>query len=55
MKNSGYTAQYRKQILDSGFKAFEKMVKADQSGERPLYRDKNLGKEKERNRKKVID
>ena len=54
LKNSGYTAQYRKQIIDSAFKAFEEMVKADQSGEKPLYRDKNWKKEirkeqKERN------
>ena len=45
MKNSGYTAQYRKQILDSAYKAFEKMVKADQNGEKPLYRDKTWKKE----------
>ena len=44
MKNSGYSANYRKQILDSSEKAFEKMVKDDQLGVKPLYRDKN-GKE----------
>ena len=51
LKHSGYSAQYRKQILDSAFKAFEKMVKADQSGEKPLYRDKNWEKEKRKQQK----
>ena len=45
MKNSGHSEQYRKQILDSTVHAFEDMVKADQSGKRPLYRDKNWQKE----------
>ena len=40
MKNSGYSQQYRKQILISALKAFDEMVKADQTGEKPLYRDK---------------
>ena len=53
LKNSGYTAQYRKQILDSAFKAFEKMIKADQSGEKPLYRDKNWQKEKRKEEKEM--
>ena len=45
MKNSGYSANYRKQILDSSEKAFEKMVKDDQLGVKPLYRDKKWNKE----------
>ena len=45
MRNSGYTAIYRKQIVDSAFKAFQKMVKDDQSGEKPFYRDKQWNKE----------
>ena len=45
MKNSGYTANYRKQVLDSAFKAFDKMVKDDQAGTKPLYRDKHWNKE----------
>ena len=45
MKNSGHSEHYRKQILDSPLHAFEEMVKADQSGKRPLYRDKNWQKE----------
>ena len=51
LKNSGYTAEYRKQILDSACKAFDEMVKADQSGEKPLYRDKNWQKEKRKEQK----
>ena len=45
MKNSGYSAKYRKQILDSSEKAFEIMIKDNQSGKKPLYRDKNWNKE----------
>ena len=45
MKNSGHSEQYRKQILDSTLYAFEEMIEADQSGKRPLYRDKNWQKE----------
>ena len=45
MRNSGYTAEYRKQIVDSAYKAFQKMVKDDQSGEKPFYRDKNWNRE----------
>ena len=41
MKNSGYGALYRKQILDSAHKAFEEMVRADLLGEKPFYRGKN--------------
>ena len=41
MKNSGHSEQYRKQILDSTFNAFDEMLEADRSGKRPLYRSKN--------------
>ena len=41
MRNSGYSALYRKQILSSAINAFEKMVKDDQAGVKPLYRDKH--------------
>ena len=51
MKDSGYTAPYRKQILSSALNAFEKMVKDDQSGTKPLYRDKNWNKETKREQK----
>ena len=46
MKNSGFNAKYRKEILDSAYKAFDEMVKADESGLKPLYRDKTWNKEK---------
>ena len=44
MKKSGYSESYRIQILDSAEKAFEKMVKNDQMGIKPLYRDNNWNK-----------
>ena len=52
MKNSGYTAKYRKEIVDSTFKAFNKMVKDDESGIKPLYRDKNWNKKARREQKR---
>ena len=51
MKDSGYTAPYRKQILSSALNAFEKMVKDDQTGVKPLYRDKHWNKEIRREQK----
>ena len=51
MKDSGYTALYRKQILSSALNAFQKMVKDDQSGTKPLYRDKHWNKENRREQK----
>ena len=44
MRNSGFSAKYRKQILDSACNAFEEMLKADQNGEKPLFRDKHWNK-----------
>ena len=52
MKNSGHSEQYRKQILDSTLKAFDEMIEADHSGERPLYRSKNWQKEIRKEKKK---
>ena len=59
MKNSGYGAKYRKEILDSSYKAFDEMIKADQLGEKPLYRSKYYKKdirkdEKIQKRKKLV-
>ena len=51
MRDSGYTALYRKQILSSALNAFEKMVNDDQSGTKPLYRDKNWNKESRKEQK----
>ena len=38
LKNSGYSAKFRTDILDSALKAFEKIMKDDQDGIKPLYR-----------------
>ena len=51
MKNSGHSEQFRKQILDSSYNAYQEMVKADQSGEKPFYRDKNWQKDLRKNEK----
>ena len=45
VKNSGYTQLYRKQILDSAFKAWEKMEEDDASGKKPLYRSRDWDSE----------
>jgi hypothetical protein len=56
LKNSGHSIQYRKQILDSSMKAFEKILKEDKNGTKPLFRSRQWN-EKERsemkNKKKV--
>ena len=51
MKNSGFNAKYRKEIVDSAFKAFDEMVKADEAGTKPLYRDKMWNKDKRKQEK----
>jgi predicted RNA binding protein with dsRBD fold (UPF0201 family) len=38
LKNSGYSQNFRREILDSGLKAFQKMVEGDRNGVKPLYR-----------------
>ena len=45
MKNAGYSQNYRMQILNSAFNAFEKMVAEDKSGKKPLFRNRNWNKE----------
>ena len=40
LKNSGYNCKFRKEILDSGLKAFEKMTEDDKKGIKPMYRGK---------------
>ena len=49
MKHSGYTARYRKQIVDSTYKAWDILLKVFESGEKPLYRGKIGKNKKERN------
>ena len=56
MKNSGYTQNFRTQILKSALNAFEKMVEEDRIGTKPLYRkrtwnEENRLQEKEAKRK----
>ena len=41
LKNSGYTQKFRTEILDSGLKAFGKMVEDDKNGVKPMYRSKD--------------
>ena len=40
VKNSGYTNKFRKEVLDSSLKAFEKMQEDDKLGVKPLYRNR---------------
>ena len=41
VKNSGYGWKFRKELVDSGLKAFDKMLEADRLKTRPLYRSKD--------------
>jgi hypothetical protein len=50
LKNSGYHAKFRMQILDSGMKAYQKMD--DKNGVKPMYRSRDWNVE-ERQRKKL--
>ena len=45
LKRSGFKVKFRKQIVDSVFKAFDKMLENDKSGEKHLFRGKNWNKE----------
>ena len=40
LKKSGYNKKFRKEILDSVLKAYQKMVEDDQAGVKPMYRDR---------------
>ena len=51
MKNSGYTKNYRSQILDSAKKAFDKMVEEDKNGTKPLYRNRQWNKDERQKNK----
>ena len=52
LKNSGYNAKYRKEILDSATKAFDKMLEEDRNNVKPLFRDRLWKKEERENSKK---
>ena len=45
MKNSGYSINYRIQILNSALNAFEKMLEEDKNGTKPLYRNRDWNRE----------
>ena len=51
---NGYTARYRKQIADSTYKAQNILLKAFESGKKPLHRGKNWEKQ-ERKELKLPD
>ena len=40
LKNSGYSETFRRNILESGISGYNKILAADEAGERPLYRPK---------------
>ena len=45
MKNSGYSTDYRAQILKSAMNAFDKMLEEDRNGTKPLYRNREWNRE----------
>ena len=47
LKKSGHSTSYRKQILDSAFNGFNKMLEEDRMGTKPLFRNRKWN-EKER-------
>ena len=53
LKNSGYSEKYRKEILNSANKAYQKIIEDDKSNKKPMYRCRNWKKE-ERNEAKFI-
>ena len=52
LKRSGYPKNYRIEILDSALKAFEKMLKDDQEGIKPLFRSRDWNIEERKVEKK---
>ena len=56
LKNSGYSTQYRKEILDNVEKAFEKWLRMIKEGIKPLFRSRNWNieeRKKQKENKKV--
>ena len=45
MKNSGYSKNYRIQILKSALNAFDKMLEEDKNGTKPLHRNREWNRE----------
>ena len=54
MKESGYGENFRLEVFTSGMSGFQKQVKRDKEGVRPLYRPKGY-KEDERRKKKLLE
>ena len=52
LKNSGHSVKFRKQILDSILKAFDKILLEDKKGTKPLFRDRNWNLEEREESKK---
>ena len=42
LTNSGYDEKFRAEILNLGLKGFDKIVKAERDGVRPMFRPKRL-------------
>ena len=40
LKRSGYNQKFRMEVLNSAFKAFERMVEEAKNGQKPLFRDR---------------
>ena len=56
MQFSGYTAEFRYHVLNSAFAAYDRLLKSDQDGRRPLYRPREWNqceRVKEKRDKKV--
>lgn len=52
LKNSGYSEKFRKEIMNSAWKAFEKMLDEDAKGTKPLFRHREWNrKEREKFKK----
>ena len=52
LKNSGYVKKYISEIIESGFHAFDKQLKANDEGVTPLYRPREWNREIRDNEKK---
>ena len=49
MKNSGYSAKYRKEVLNSALRAFEEILADDSTGKKTLFRNREWKKEEREN------
>ena len=51
LKKSGHSVNFRKQILNSAFQAFQKMIEDDKSGTKPMFRARNWNSKERYERK----